>query len=552
MASFRIKSLLCFLLLFQIGMAAEELYPLRRLIIADSEEAVLAIPQSAATDGGMYVQGVPLLADTGFQPKVKTFFGQPIGKEILTGLGNAIVEHARSQDRLIARVLVPVQPVADGTLRLVVVIGRYHQLSFQGNRRFSQQLLEKRLGIKPGDEVRLSTLEDAVNWVNTNPFRQVKVQINDLPNQPGKADLVVAVDEKRPYRLAVSVDNTGTEVIGKRRIAANVQFGNLWDQDHQGSYQFLTTDKPEVYQGHAVNYRVPLPWRHFAEFSGIYATVAPSFEAGLFDFKGETIVADAKYVIPLKGGNEPRDLAFGTNFKQSNNDLEYGGVQVRNTSTNTFQAYASFSLLERDKRGAWLLAAAVNASPGGVNSRNNEAPLQQARFGASPKYVYGTLSLQRLLQLGRGWDLFSRAVGQLSSTNLLANEQLNIGGQGTVRGYKDNTFSGDRGFVLSSELMSPMMLYFPTFLKNKASRPVEGRLIAFVDAGKVAYHSRIPSDLNLSTMASVGVGARLNLGSNFSFSFDYGWQLRPIGRQPGQAQAQPLSSRGHVKAVLAF
>src|SRR5690606_16693588 len=110
----------------------------------------------------------------------------------------------------------------------------------------------------------------------------------------------------------------------KRRIAANIQLGNLWNEDHQGSYQFLTTEKTNVYQAHVASYRAALPWRHFTEVSAIYAHVKPSFEDDLLLHDGRTIVADAKYIVPLKTGNEPRDLAFGVNFKQSNNDLEYG------------------------------------------------------------------------------------------------------------------------------------------------------------------------------------------------------------------------------------
>jgi hemolysin activation/secretion protein len=551
MPSILLKSLIVLVLLAALTGAAQEQYPLRRIIITDSEQSALAITDPEVPDQSVLVQDVPLLDDPNLRKALEGFLGQTIGGELLNAIANKIVEHARNRDRLIARVLVPVQPVATGTLRLAVVIGRYNQLSFQGNQRFSRSLLERRMGIQPGEEVRLSVLEEAVNWTNTNPFRQVKVRVNDLPNEPGKADLLVAVEERRPYRFAASVDNTGNQIIGKRRIALVAQFGNLWGEDHQGSYQYLTTDQPDVYQAHLASYRVPLAWRHFLDLSGIYSLVSPSFEQGLFQQKGETVVADVKYTIPLKSGREPRDFSFGVNFKQSNNNLEYGGTQVRGTSTNTFQVYTSFSLLERDSRGAWLLAATLNASPGGLNSRNDDDAYQTARLDASSRYLYGSLSLQRLFSLPKGWDLFSRLTGQLSSTNLLPNEQLTVGGATTVRGYRDNTFAGDQGVVLSNELLSPVIRYSPTFVPKRLP-PLEARVLGFLDAAKVEYTRRIASDLNLSSMASVGLGARANVGSSFSFSFDYGWQLLNIAKQPGQASRQPLSSRGHIKAVLAF
>jgi len=57
---------------------------------------------------------------------------------------------------------------------LAVLIGRYKQLRFQGNRWFSRQCSRRNSG-QTRRRVRVSTLEEATNWAH-HPFRRIKVR----------------------------------------------------------------------------------------------------------------------------------------------------------------------------------------------------------------------------------------------------------------------------------------------------------------------------------------------------------------------------------------
>lgn len=530
---------------------AQEVYILKRVLIADTEAKVSGLAPDKGVPASVHVEDVPLLSRPDFAPLLASFIGRPIDNEVLNGIVNTITQYAREQDRLIAKVLIPTQDITRGALRLAVVIGTYNELTFQGNRWFSRAVLEKQLGIKPGDEVRLSTLEEAVNWVNTNPFRLVKVLVNDLPQQPGKANLVVGVQEMRPFRAAFSVDNTGNPIIGTRRYAASFQFGNLWGRDHQGSYQFLTTDDVGLYKAHALDYRVPLRSRHFIGLRAHYVETNPELYGGLLTQKGESMIGELRYTIPLKTGMNPRELYFGVNLKESNNNLEFGGFQVLSNKTNTFHLFAGGSLVNRQPSGVWMLGTTVNVSPGHINSRNTDAALQSARSGAESSYIYGSLTAQRLQPLAKGWEVFSRAVVQWSSHNLMPTEQLTIGGSGSVRGYGENGYAAENGFIFNTDLMTPIWRR-PLPLFGKKLAPIETRFLGFLDMAKVEYRRRFGADINFSSMASAGLGMRASLANNLSVSFDYGWQLAHLARQPGQAVRPPRGSRGHIKAVLAF
>ena len=517
---------------------------LRCLLLGESEAAAgLMMPP---TDGRkLVVAGVPLLDTPEFAALIEPFYGQPINDQLANAIGQAIGAYAKQHDRIVIDVLIPKQNASDGTLRLGVAIGKYKNLTFMGNRWFSGTLLQNKMGIKPGDEVRLSTLEEAVNWANTNPYRRVKVLINDLPKEPGKADLMVAVQEKFPLKLAASYDNTGSEVLGTNHYTGSVQYGNLWGLDHQISYAYTSTDYRKLYQVHSLDYRLPLPWRHSIQLNAAYADVRPTFGGGWFVQKGESIIANARYIMAKEKGIWSTEYAFGAEFKQSNNNLEFGGFQLGATKNDIFQGTFSATIGRRDDVGAWVFGLNANASPGNLNSRNTDENYQATRVNSKARFLDATLQLQRLTNLPAGFDLYSRMQLQLASTNLLGSEQLTIGGQGTVRGYRERIISGDEGYVFSQELQGPTWsLTLPK--TSTAAAPLQLRLLAFWDYARVYYNGRIISDIPLDALMSAGLGLRANLSYYFSLTADYGWQIKDTWHP------QPDRARGHIRVSLAY
>lgn len=536
---------------FVVVAGPEEVYNLAQLLISDTTEKAMAMDPASLSGQATVVRDVPYLAAGDFKTRMNKFIGRKVDNTLLKEIIATIVQYAREHDRLVSQVEFPNnQSITNGTLRVVVHVGRYNELSFRGNRWFSRTLLEQKLGIKPGDEVRLSTLEEAVDWANTNPFRQVKVLVNELPNKPGSADLLVAVQEARPIRLGFSYDDSGNAVIGKNRYTGSIQFGNLWGRDHQAFYQYLTADNPRYYHAHGIDYKIPLPWRHFLQMSGSYTEAQPIFGEGKFQSKGRTAVADLRYTIPLRTGENPAEFYAGFDYKRSNNDLLFGGQSVYLFFDGTgprqaevYQFTFGASKVQHDKKGGWVFGAAINASPGNFTPNNRTTNFGVISPGASATYAVASVSVQRLSKLAHGWDFYSRFVGQIASTNLMASEQLGIGGASTVRGFDSSLFAGDDGFAISNDLAAPAWHFKLPRISDKRG-PLETRFLMFYDAGHVFYHH--PLGDQPPPIASAGVGLRMAFSNIFSLNLDYGWHLT---RLPLHA---PQTARGHIKAVLSF
>ncbi len=523
---------------------AAAVFPLQQILLADSVEAAQAL--QPAPDQGFLVLHGPLAGANReeLEKRLAAGKGQVINDQLLAAIIQVITQFFRQQDLPVAEVIVPQQNIAAGALRLAVLRGKFREIKFQGNRWFSESLLRETLKVQKGEIIRLSELDQAVNWVNTNPFRRVRVHVQPIA-ETGEADLTIGVEERIPLRLALSYDNTGNDILGFDRYTAAVTYGNVWGKDHQASYQFTTSHQSSLIQAHAFDYRIPLPWRHTLLLSGSSVRVeAPLFE-GYFFQTGHSAHADVKYVAPLKLKRWAAEVSGIVSFKQSDNNLEFGSFNAFAARTDTFNASVGITAVRPDRRGRWVFSGNVIGSPGGINSYNTNEAFGESRYNARTRYLYAQIWAQRVTGLAPSLTLMNRAIMQGgAATNLLPSEQFSLGGTASVRGYKERIFSGESGFMLNQELHKQL----PARVISKRLPPLESTLVAFWDYGRVYTHELNPTvrELANATLQSFGFGVRFSLGRFLNASLDY-------GRQAKDPRLTDFSrGRLHTRVTLAY
>ncbi len=516
---------------------------LKRIVVADSIDGAKTLPPPGSAGFLTLPASLAQVDRKELEKRLAGAADRIVDDRLLASIAQVVETFLRQNDFPLATVQIPDRRLDGGTLRLAVLLGKFREIRIRGNRWFSESLLRNKLDIQSGEVIRISDLERAINWTNASAFRKIRAHIDPIPNT-NEANLIIGVDERLPLRLTASLDNGGNEAIGEKRGIAGITYGNMWGLDHDLSYQFVTTDKYPVYRGHGLNYRAPLPWKHTVHASVSYSRARPEFYDGLFVQDGENLNADLRYSAVLRRGENPVEGFLGLNFKQSNNNLEFGGSEVQSSKADTFQFTAGVSGMRRDRHGGWILSLSLNGSPGNLNSRNTDSVYGNVRIGANPAYVYGNLSLQRVLALGKGWELNARGVLQKSSTNLLSNEQLSIGGAATVRGFTENTYIGDEGFVASTEVATP---YFKRKLPfvSAARPPIDYRWLAFFDTAHVKRKHVLPIDRTFDPLASVGFGLRASLPPHLQLTADYGYQLARVPFAEGRG-------RLHVKLLFSY
>ncbi|OIR06391.1 hypothetical protein GALL_115810 [mine drainage metagenome] len=533
---------------------------LKRLLLADTEKRA-EVMKDPGEGHSFAFDDLPVFNTQEFRDKMAPFMGQPISNDLVRKMAVVIAAYVREKDLLTVNVAIPKQDASTGVLRLALRIGRYRDIVVKGNRWFSAKQIEDELGVKPGDEIRISQLDQAINWINTNPFRYTKAIINNQTGDPTRADLIIAVQDAAPFRVIGSYDNSGVSILGSDRYTVALQWGNAWGIGHQISYQYSRSDIPRYFQAHSLDYLIPLPWHHQLQIDVAYATFNPTISViksldpsqpdTYIDTKGTNLVGDIHYIIPQTLGRWNLQYSFGVDFKRSDNNLIFGGSPVPINTVDVLQGNVAVTAVRKDKLGGWSFTLSTNLSPGHLTSDQSDSVYANARYGSQPRYAYANFNVQRLTDVGGGWQLVTKLNTQIASTNLQGSEQMSIGGADTVRGYDERIYSGDQGMTFNAELQSPVInaraAAIPTSWKVNDS--IQARGLAFFDFGDVKYHDRNANDIQLYSLASAGIGFRCAMGHTLSVSFDYGWRIRKL---PARVIHTPGAGRGSIRVSVAY
>lgn len=398
-----------------------------------------------------------------------------------------------------------------------------------------------------------------------HPFRQVNAKYSPVADLLGETKVTLLVEQQRPLKFFMGVDNTLTQSLGQDRF----YLGSVWydafalNLDHQLALQVFYGLQSDSLEGFAANYIAPWKFwdgKHTTEMYFAYSqSTAPTTIGGLdADVTGDSTVAGFRHYYelpPLVDGGEIirgdrlqydldgrlpwmsatkadrqsfgifHEAGGGLDFKTTNNDLEFGGASVAPAQADILQLVLEYNARQTDGMGETNLSWKNYFNIGG----SSDTELQAIRAGAESSYYYTRADLDREQDLPWGTFARGRLTAQYSTTNLLQSEQLGAGGFSSVRGYPERIFRSDSGWLLSFEYYSPALHPVSRAWPSLGWRD-QLRFLAFTDWGGGGPAEDIETDPfdDSTVLGSVGVGLRYDLGDNFRLRLDYGLQLSSL------------------------
>jgi hemolysin activation/secretion protein len=489
-----------------------------------------------------------LLRGSDFAGLITSYIGKPLTQGAIASLQRDIVRYYRDQGRPLLDVVFPAQEsVGKGVLQIFILEAMLGKIEVEGNKWTKQSLITSNVRVRDNETIDTERLLQDVDWLNQNPGRQVDVAFRPGA-QAGQSDIVLRVNEHpRPVRVFVGYENSGPQFTGEDRVFGGFNWFNAFGLDHRLNYQFTTDTEFDFTKAHSVSYEVPLPWRHTLAIYGGYIDSKADFATPLFNQEGTSYQVSFRYEIPLhKWGRLSHSVGAGFDFKSFDNNLEFGGVPIFGTAVDIAQFAMFYKGTVPDKWGSTGFRLETFLSPGGIGGDNDDASFLGQRAFSSSSYAYARLNAQRDTRLPGGWLWTVRGALQASDGNLQGSEQFGLGGMGTIRGYDDREANGDRGWMISTEIMTPAL---PVLRLLDKDAPDGLHLLGFWDHGEARIADELPAqDPNL-ILSSLGLGLRYNYSRYLSLRFDYGWQLRDSG--PTNPHTGD-SSRGHISVQLSF
>lgn len=500
--------------------------------ITTSAEQDQPQPQAAAQApviARIIVEGNTLLPEQVLIDCVRAFEGRPLTVEELQAAAAKVQEMYVRRGYATTRVVVPPQEVKDGIVRLRVLEGRVGAVTVEGNRYFSTEHNYLPYLPSTGEPLNLDTLKRNLRYLNVHP--DIKADAVLTPGkEPQTTDVVLHAAERHPYHVSLRADNAGAGQMSSARAYLTLQYDNLFDRSQILLVQAGTTpwDWSQLRQ-YVISYYVPLaplggPLGHSITAYAGYSSAASQAVSELFTLGGKGTVVGAQYNLPLPDiGDVVEDLTLGAEYQQTETVIGMDVTEIKN-EVRSLPLSARWSASCRHNDGVTSGYLGVRWQRDGLLCDFDRSAYAREREGAGTSFLIGTVGLQRLQHLGRGWTCSLRAGAQLADDQLLPSYQLGLGGYDTVRGYRQRAAVGDEGLNAGLEVRTPVL---PHLLPERFGDQTQ--LLGFLDYGRVHRLGAPSGQPGSDQLLGVGVGARASLfDSGLTARADLGWALTDI------------------------
>jgi hemolysin activation/secretion protein len=462
----------------------------------------------------------------------------PLGRCLGTAGVNVVL--ARAQQAAIARgfvttrVLAAPQDLSTGTLTLSLLPGRIAAIRLTPDSSStllgSGALLGSAIPARPGDLLNLRDIEQGLENLKRAPTAEADIQIepSTAPNaRPGDSDLVVKYVQAKKWRVALSLDDSGTKATGRYQAGATVSVDNPFglndlfylSANHSINSHFLSEPSYGT-EGQTVHYSLPYGYWMLgftASNSQYHQSVAGLNQD--YVYAGKTNNAEVKLSRLLyRDQSRKTTLALKGFRRESRNFVDDTEVDVQHRVVGGWE----LGLNHKEFIGEATLEGTLAFKHGTGGFGSIAAPEEEFGEGTSRMKLYtAEVSLNAPFKLGEQKLRYSGLIrAQWNRTPLTPQDRFSIGGRYTVRGFDGETsLMGERGWLIRNDI-------------GWAMGQTGAELYVGADYGHVGGRSTV--DLLGRSLAGAVIGVR-GQWSKLSYDFFMG---APISKPEGYRTAR--------------
>lgn len=503
-------------------------------IVIVADPSLIEESPTVSSSQPVLVKGETVLPDDELTAIRELFIGQPISRAMLDILEQGVTQAMNLAGHPFSLVYLPPQDISEGVVQVVAQPSALSSLEIEGANYFSEQDYLRRLPLVVDNAIDQTGLSRGLDRINANPFRRATLSVAP-GDEPATSQVVVQVQEMKPWRFYVGANNQGTRTTGDERLTLGMNWGNVFGRGYQGSLQLMAD--PDFKRSRTISGDLTFDlWNADAlTVFGAYSEIEGDVPAPL-DQEGKSYQLGSTWSHNLASANNrfQHSVQGGIDYKYSDNNLDFlfpgVVVPVVDNATEVFQGSLTYQASYSDPYGDTRGRLKVTASPGELFGKNSDEAFDRTRSGATSDYAYATLDITRntpLTAVLPGWNWQLRGSYQQANGNLLGSEQFSGGGTGRVRGYEEGEVIGDEGYLLSQELQMPAFSLIDRFSASEQGMD-QFRLYVFQDYASVWNVDRLPGESTYQ-LHSVGLGFRYNWMQRLSISLEQGFQLKDSG-----------------------
>jgi hemolysin activation/secretion protein len=393
----------------------------------------------------------------------KDYINKPITFAQLLQASEAVTQLYRTKGYITSGAFIPANQTfrsRGSTITIQVVEGGLESIQVSGLKRLNPNYVRSRLAVATGKPLNVNKLLRALQLLQLNPLiKNISAELAAGANA-GNSILVVRASETKTFTAQISLDNNRSPSIGSFQRQIQLNQANLSGLGDNLNVAYANTDGSNDVEA---SYTLPInAYNGTLQFSYNYTNSRVIEEP--FDFLNiQGTSQDFSITLRQPIVQTPNEeFALGVTASRRESDVSFLGTRLTGErlpfpSPGAIDGETRLSILrffqDWTKRNSRQVLAARSQFSFGIDAFdatiNPNAPDGQFFSWRGQGQWVRLLAPDTLLLV--------RADAQLSDRALVPLEQFGLGGQRTVRGYRQDLLLVDKAFLASIELRYPIL-----------------------------------------------------------------------------------------------
>jgi len=506
--------------------------PLEELLPTPGQIPSIPQPSLEQIPGTITVTQFEVIGNTVFSQAelsqvLEPFTKHPISFAELLKAQEAISQLYLKSGYITSGAFIPPQELKDGVVKIEVIEGEVESINITGLQRLKASYLRSRLGLATKAPLNKNRLIQSLQILQLDPLIANLSAELAAGSRPGVSTLEIKVQEAKAFSSQLTIDNQRSPSIGSIRRQLQISHNNLLGFGDRFHIGYVNTDGSDSLDD--LSYSIPInPYNGTISLS--YSLTNSNIIEKPFntlDIQSKSRNYQITYRQPLKQTpNEEFNVGLTASRQESQTSLlnipfplSIGANDQGETKISALRFFQEYT--QRNSQQVFALRSQFSFGINALGSTiNNKAP--------DSEFISWRGQSQYLRLLTPDTTLLLRSDLQLADRPLVALEQLSIGGQQSVRGYRQDQLLADNGLFASAELRGSIVK-IPKWQTTVQLSP-------FFDFGTVWNHSDSEVKIPKKTLSSVGLGLRFLVGNNFNARIDWGIPLVKLDRSGNTLQ----------------
>lgn len=408
--------------------------------------------ESCFVINSIQLKGATLIPAVRQRELLKPFEKRCLGSGQLNELLKAITQYYIDAGYVTSRAYLPQQDLADGELDVLVIEGRLEGLD--GSAIASDRELVMSFPGETGEPLNLRELEQLVDQLNRLPSRPAQLEL--VPGaEVGGSRVQLKGEPSKPWHASISRHNDGDVSTGEQQWGLGLDWDSplgLADQLSLRGGLDAVSDEFRHSDNQSLFYTLPYGWWTFSySYSQSYYRNQTEGSGFVFEMDGESRTHTLRAERLLhRDAVSKTSINAGISHLRTRNYIDDALIDV--SSQRLSESQLGFN------HGRRIGSAFVNADIGwqrgigAFDAQREGDPMPGVPVARYNKYSLTASYLQPFQLWGESFSFDSLANGQWSEDVLYSPQRISIGGLASVRGFKEQSLSGDSGGYWRNQL----------------------------------------------------------------------------------------------------